>query len=186
MSRSSPGHWMTFRVACVWHITDSFKPIISKEKKIWDNASSACLWQSEYVSFVIWEGRGSTWSNPPLTNKFIITLTFTISTFLLFKIHLHNYRKCWSNWVKCHSNQNILFELQLSCWILFPIEVCPQAFILGAGKISLFPLIFKAHLTNKLPICLLWIYGWQTANLKAVCLTSKLFAQRNMLKHTYI
>ena len=24
---------MTFRVACVWHITDSFKPIISKEKK---------------------------------------------------------------------------------------------------------------------------------------------------------
>ena len=44
-------------------------------------------------------------------NKSIITLTFTISTFLLFRIHLHNYRKCWSNWqwiiwrVKCHSNQ---------------------------------------------------------------------------------
>ena len=26
---------------------------------------------------------------------------------------------------------------------------------------------------------------WMT-NLKAICLTSKLFAQRNMLKHTYI
>ena len=115
-------------------------------------------------------------------NEFIITLTFTISTFLLFKIHLHNYRKCWSNWqwiiwrVKCHSNQKYSYELQLSCWILFPIEVRPQTFILGVVKISLFPLIFKAHLTNKLPICLLWIYGWQTANLKAVCLTSKLFA----------
>ena len=32
---------------------------------------------------------------------------------------------------------------------------CPKAFILGVVKISLFPLIFKAHLTNKLPICLL-------------------------------
>ena len=83
-------------------------------------------------------------------NEFIITLTFTISTFLLFKIYLHNYRKCWSNWQwiieESNAIQTKIFFLNFSYHVefCFPLKCVPRHSFSALAK-SLFSHWYSRH-----------------------------------------